>query len=269
MTTNFEEELPDEIGSLSTMVLALPEIVRDILREAEIDTLSHLYVKVVDGSICEVSGIGERRREQLAEELNKFALSRRRGAIGLVFSWSTVMYYVLVGAVITVIMLCTYKDAFDNDEYAVLAGALFSGLAFDAGRWASRPRITSIPFEELHIRNAVVFLSVCLTLLFATKEPWVLKQESLRVILCGVSLAGISGLVALFHGRLVAVKLQRPGVPSAPRAEIEKESTLASLGRWFKSLDPNVQAIIATSTFGLLTGVGTFAANTIHRILLE
>ena len=90
MTTNFEEELPDEIGSLSTMVLALPEIVRDILREAEIDTLSHLYVKVVDGSICEVSGIGERRREQLAEELNKFALSRRRGAIGLVFSLSLI-----------------------------------------------------------------------------------------------------------------------------------------------------------------------------------
>ena len=103
----YEFELDDHTQGLSVSLLDIPELLTDLLRDNEIDTVGQLYDEVQSGGIIEAKGIGERRRDQLAGAVKKLSVSRRSDAVGYVFSMGQLIFYLMLFIGMALIMYRT------------------------------------------------------------------------------------------------------------------------------------------------------------------
>ena len=201
----YEFEMDAHTHSISVSILDIPELLADVLRDNEIDTVGQLYDEVQSGGIIDIKGIGEKRRDQLAAAMKKLSVLRRSDAVGYVFSLGQLIFYLVLGIGVALIMYQTYTKNFDHDEIAVIFSALFTAFVFDVGRLVSRPNQGGTSMIAIHTRSLVIFCSIVITLVFATKNELAFNQESRRVIFCGIFLAVINGANQFFYSRYVSV----------------------------------------------------------------
>ena len=119
----------------------------------------------------------------------------------------------------------------------------------------------------IHTRSLVIFCSIVITLVFATKNEWAFNQESRRVIFCGIFLAVINGANQFFYRRYVSVQRNRETEENQEENLRNNAFNWQRIGEWFANLKPEVQVVVVTSCFGALTGMGSFFAKLIHLLL--